>query len=91
MCMLCVEIAKRSMTPKEIARAWVEMRENPHAQDVIEVLHRHDQAEEVYEEVREIVIGPLLREAQEILDDIENQRIIGEIDLDGMDEDEEEE
>ena len=66
MCLLCVEIAKNTMTPKEIAHAYIEMvKPDEHSTEILNVLEKEGKLDEVQGAILEIVLEQNEKEKQE--------------------------
>jgi uncharacterized membrane-anchored protein YjiN (DUF445 family) len=59
MCLLCIEIAKGKMTTKEMVRAYVEVANNPHATEVLEVLEKNGKLDEFQDTLLELAAKEL--------------------------------
>lgn len=59
MCMLCIEIAKRKMTAKEIASAYIEtVHDEKHAEEVAQVMKDNGVLGEVLVELLDMAAKP---------------------------------
>lgn len=54
MCLLCLEIQKQNMSPREVARAFSEIVMDDHAEEVAELIAEN---EEFFDEVREELVA----------------------------------
>jgi len=59
MCLLCIEIAKGNMTTREMVRAYVEVANNPHAAEVLEVLDKNGKLDEFQDTLIEMAAQEL--------------------------------
>jgi hypothetical protein len=58
MCILCISIAKKNMTAKEIASAYVEISDNnPHATEILDTLEKEGQIDAVRDALLDMVTG----------------------------------